>query len=175
MPTNRSQLCKDTISSIQNLERQHVKSDTNSFRSRANCEILKAHLFLNHTSNDHFSTKFKMQYGKSMAAYLSPQTVRRSSEYSCYGWSIPRRPNVSWGRCHVYDFKTHFFPLKHSWAYFLFVREVSWSVFWSKMERRKWKPVLKMFSSGSTLRTPFCKHLLQLGPTPPSTYINIKQ
>ena len=114
---------------------------------------------------------------------------RREEEYWCESyfptWSIHLflqlrfrfrfrfRIQISWFS--IRPFKTHFFPLKHSWAYFLFVRKISWSVFRSKMERKKWKPALKMFSSGSTLRTPFCKHLLRLGPTPPSTYINIKQ
>ena len=137
--------------------------------------IKSAFIFKSYVQRPFFFTKFKMQYGKRMVAYLFPQTVRRSSEYSCYGWSIPHRTNVSWGHCHFYNFKTHFFPLKHSWAYFLFVCEISWSVFWSNMEWKKWKPALTMFSSGSTLRTPFCKHLLRLGPTPPSTYISIKQ
>ena len=37
------------------------------------------------------------------------------------------------------------------------------------------KPALKVFASGSTPRTSFCKHLLRLGPTPPPTYMNSKQ
>ena len=59
-PTDRSQLCKDTTSSKQNLERQHLKAVCFvMWQERLpNCEISK--LILNHTSCDLFFTKFKI-------------------------------------------------------------------------------------------------------------------
>ena len=147
-------LCHVTISEQLPSELQNIKSDFN-FISYA------LRIFL---------TKFKMQYSRRRAAYLSPQTIRRSFRilrfgHSCYDWSIPRRSNVSWRHRLFLDVKTHFLPLEHSWTHFLFTREIFRSVFWSKMERKKRKPALTIIASGSTLHTPFCKHVLQLSPT----------
>ena len=118
-----------------------------------------------------------MQYSRRRAAYLPPQNIRRSFRvlrfgHSCYDWSIPRGP-MNLGD--IVTFKTlkpisfHSSILEHNSS--SFVR--SWKVYFDqRWSERKENPPWQSLRQG---RTPFCKHVLRLGPTPPPTYTKVKQ
>ena len=101
--------------------------------------------------------KTKLKYNR-RKAYLFPQTIKLSYSTeqcsSCNFAVADRPPNVSRHR------KTHSFPLENSWAHFLLVCEAFKSAFWSKMERKEWKPAFTIFALDWTRQTPFCKYVL---------------
>ena len=156
--TDWSQIYKDTIKAEYkissdsiwkpcDIKSEQLPSELQNIKSAFNLRSYVLRVF--------YKTKLKYNRRK---AYLFPETIKLSYSTeqcsSCNFAVADRPPNVSRHR------KTHTFPLENYWAHFLLVCEAFKSAFWSKMERKEWKPAFTIFALDWTRQTPFCKYVL---------------